>query len=321
VSASDEIPVIEIVPLAKGETSSYAAFTFPALRPLLDEERAVRPVILGARSGPDAVGLSFGLAAPDRKFELLSLYVSPLWRGQGIGVRLLSTLEEHYRTRGYGLGAHFFTVHEEDQSFARFLMRQGWSRPAIRQLVCQTTTDLILASPLQAFARLPRDYRIVGWAEVTPAQKRAIRERNDREPGWYPGELDPFRHEQDCSMETSIALVSGDAVVGWLFSHVLNDNTLRMTCSFVAKELERAGRVLHLWWEAGMRQHTRTTLRRSIWTVPVIYDSHIRFIFRRVKPWMESVFYACTSTKRFDEIEMPAASDRSSSIDRHDRSS
>jgi hypothetical protein len=101
-------------------------------------------------------------------------------------------------------------------------------------------------------------------------------------------------------MDTSIALVSGDAVVGWLFSHVLDENTLRMTCSFVAKELERAGRVLYLWREAAARQCARTTLRRSIWTVPVTYDSHIRFVLRRVKPWMESVSYACTSIKCID---------------------
>lgn len=304
--------MIEVVPLERGETAPYASFTFPALRPLLDGERTIRPVILGARSGPDAVGLTWGLAAPDRQFELLSLYVAPLWRGQGIGARLLAALEGHYQAQGCVLGAHFFTIAENETGPARFLMGQGWSRPTIRQVICQTTTELILASPLSAFARLPRGYRIIGWAEVTPEQKEAIRERSAREPGWYPDQLDPFRHEPDCQMETSIALLYGDGVVGWLFSHVLDENTLRMTCSFVAKELERMGRVLHLWWEAGVRQDARTTLKRTIWTVPVSYGNHVQFVMRHVKPWMESFAYACTSIKRFGESAAPDASDRSS---------
>ncbi len=303
--------MIKVLPLAASQTAPFAAFTFPALRPLLDAERPIPSVMFGAWADEDPVGLSFGLAAPNRQFELLSLYVAPLWHGQGIGTRLLAELERHYRAKGSMLGAHFYTVSEQEPGFARFLMRRGWSPPSIRQVICQTTTELILASPLRAFARLPKGYRIIGWAEVTPAQKSAIRERTAREPGWYPDQLDPFRHQEDCLMETSIALVHGDTVVGWLFSHALDENTLRMTCSFVAKELERLGRVLHLWWEAGVRQDAQTRMKRTIWTVPVAYGEHVRFVMRHIKPWMESVSYACTSIKRFDDEAMPAASDRS----------
>ncbi|MGH7096099.1 MAG: GNAT family N-acetyltransferase [Stellaceae bacterium] len=303
--------MITIALLDRDQRAPYSAFTFPDFRPLLEKERPTPPAVFGARSGADPIGLSLGFAAPNRQFELISLYVSPLWRGQGIGARLLRTLEDHYRAQGCVLGAHFFTVNEDDQGFARFLMRQGWSRPAIRQVICRTTPERILASPLSAFARLPQGYRIVGWAEVTEAQKAAIRERRQCGPGWYPDELDPFRHERDCLIDTSIALLFGDAVVGWLFSHVLDENTLRMTCSFVSKELERSGRVLHLWWEAGVRQDRLTTLKRSIWTVPVAYGNHVRFVVRHVKPWMESFAYACTAIRRFDAPQAPAASNRS----------
>ncbi|HEX3864717.1 MAG TPA: GNAT family N-acetyltransferase [Stellaceae bacterium] len=304
--------MIEVRRLEAAETAAFASFTFPLLRPLLDHERPVRPVMVGARAEDDPVGLSVGLAAPNRQFELLSLYVAPLWRGQGVGERLLLELEKHYRAEGCVLGAHFLTIKEEEPEFARFLMRHGWGRPTIRQVICQTTTELILASPLRAFARLPRGYRIIGWEDVTPAQKDAIRERTTREPGWYPDQLDPFVHERDALMSTSIALVHGDTVVGWLFSHILDDNTLRMTCSFVAKELERVGRVLHLWWEAGVRQDAYTSMKRTIWTVPVAYGGHVQFVIKHVKPWMETFSYACTSIKRFDEPPVSATSDQSS---------
>lgn len=302
--------MITIASLDRDQRAPYGAFTFPTFRPLLEQERPP-PAVFGARSGADPIGLSFGFAAPNRQFELISLHVSPLWRGQGIGARLLGALEDHYCAQDCVLGAHFFTLNEDDQGFARFLMRRGWSRPAIRQVICRTTTERILASPLSAFARLPRGYRIVGWAEVTAGQKTAIRERSAHEPGWYPDELDPFRHERDCLLDTSIALLFGDSVVGWLFSHALDENTLRMTCSFVSKELERSGRVLHLWWDAGVRQDRLTTLKRSVWTVPVTYGNHVRFVMRHVKPWMESFAYACTSVKHLDGSGATAASDRS----------
>lgn len=304
--------MIEVAPVPTSQVASFAAFTFPALQPLLDADRAIPPAIFGARAEADPVGLSFGLMAPNRQFELMSLYVAPLWRGQGIGTRLLAAIEQHYRGEGCILGAHFFSVTEEEPGFAKFLVRRGWSRPSIRQVICQTTTELILTSPLKAFSRLPKGYRIIDWAEVTPEQKVAIRRRSEAEPGWYPEQLDPFRHEQDCLMDTSIALVSSDdAVVGWLFSHALDDDTLRMTCSFVAKELERVGRVLHLWWAAGVRQDARTGMKRTIWTVPVSYGQHVKFVLKHVKPWMEQVSYACTAIKRFEDAETPAATDRS----------
>lgn len=310
--------MVEVRRLAPDETAPFAAFTFPLLRPLLDDAtRPVRAIAWGAYDGGDPVGLAFGMAAPDRQFELLSLYVAPLWVGQSIGSRLLQALEEHYRGEGCELGVHFFTIRENEHDFARFLMYRGWSKPTIRQVICQTTPKLILASPLKACAHLPRSairdgYRIIGWAEVTPEQRATIHERSRREPGWYPDQLNPFRHEQDCLLDTSIALMHDDDVVGWLFSHVLDERTLRMTCSFVAKELEPRGRVLHLWWAAAARQDSRTPLTRSIWTVPISYSAHVQFVIKRVKPWMESFSYACTSIKRYDTAEFPAASDRSS---------
>ena len=301
--------MITVAQLDRSEAAAYADFTFPSLRPLIDAEREPPPFLLGAHADGDPIGFAVGLAAPNRQFDLISLYVAPLWRRQGIGSRLLRAIEEHYRAEGCTLGAHFYTISETDRSAAHFLIANRWSRPTVRQVICQTTTALILGSPLRAFARLPRGYKIVGWGEVSAAQKAAIRERSTREPDWFPAQLDPFVNERDCVIDVSIALLHGDAVVGWLFSHAIDAQTLRMTCSFVAKELQRLGRVLHLWWEAGVRQDARTTMQRTIWTIPVAYGNHVQFVLKHVKPWMEAVSYACTSLRCFDDPESVARED------------
>ncbi len=287
----------QLLHLSRDGASAFAHLTFPLLRPALLEDRGKPLVIAGVVADDEPVGLAFGMGGSEQWFELVSIYVAPFFRNQGIGTRLLETIEQGFAKDGYRRGAHFLTIWEDDHSLVLFLVRRRWSRPALRQIVCKTNLDLAYQTPWLVRARLPAGYRIISWHEVTADQRAAMARRNARENPWFPADVDPFHFEPDCHRETSVGLLKGDRVVGWVITHVLDRTTLRWTCSYVSDDLQGAGRILPLWWEVAQRQRARTDMERFIWTVPVTLPRMVRFARRRMRPWLLSLGYACTMAK------------------------
>lgn len=283
------------------EAESLTEYTFPAMRHALTTKALDRRVIAAAHSADDPIGLAFGVGNEERAFELASVYVSPFWRRQGVGRRLLEAVEHGFQERGYDLGVHLFTVGADEHDAARFLVQCGWARPAVRQVVCLTDMERTYRSPLPRLGRMPPGYQAIRWCDLSPAQRAGIVERHRREAPWYPEDLSPFLYEPGCAQETSLALVKGSSdgeVVGWVISHVIDDDTVRYTCSFVSQELQHAGRIMPLWWATAQRQAERTRFSRVIWTVPVQHASMATFATRRMKSWMIFFGYACTAVKR-----------------------
>lgn len=82
----------------------YEAFTFPSLqtRWQTQPQRGELMGISAAATG-EIVGLAIAELLPDQTAELLSLYVLPICRQQGIGTRLLKYLERSLAERNYCL--------------------------------------------------------------------------------------------------------------------------------------------------------------------------------------------------------------------------
>jgi GNAT superfamily N-acetyltransferase len=116
--------MVEIRYLEVPEAESFSEFTFPATRKFLSEPVRWQRIIVGAVDDDCPVGLAFALGE-NEVFELMSVYVTPLLRHQGIGRRLLADVEQPYREVGYKRAWHCFTVPAEDPGAARFLLRCG----------------------------------------------------------------------------------------------------------------------------------------------------------------------------------------------------
>lgn len=290
--------MIAVETLSPEAASAYASLTFPARRDLVTAPPADREMVfVGAAAEGEPVGFAFGMGGPEGQFEVISFYVTPFYRGRGLSRALLEALESAFVTRGYRMGVHFFTVDAEDQAYARFLLNNGWSRPTLRQVVC--TTDLAHAyqTPWLVRARVPKNCEVRRWREVSETERATLRARKEAEPGFYPDGLDPFFYEADCHEDTSLALLKDEAVVGWVITHVLDERTLRWTCSYVTEALQGSGRMLPLWWEVAQRQKRHTGLDRFIYTAPVDQPRMVRFALRRMRPWLLSLGYACVTTK------------------------
>lgn len=289
---------IDIRTLDRPEVPSFAGLTFPAMRHLVEAPPEREMVYIGAASGDGSpVGLAFGMAGPDDIYELISAYVGPFYRNLGIGTELVNRLHDAFAERGYPTGVQLFTLDADDQSYGRFLMRCGFARPFIRQLVCKTTLDLAESTPWLVGAQAPEGYRIALWAEMDEDARTNLQARKAADPDLFPDTLNPFDFEEDCDLSTSVVLLQGDQIVGWIITHALDDEILRWTCSWVLTSIQGAGRIIPLWWEAVQRQRRETDLPRFIWTVPMEEPRMAKFATRRMRPWLETMGYACTAVR------------------------
>lgn len=285
---------------------AYEHFVFPALRfPLFEPEDKDLVIAAALDADEQATGLAFGWGAPNGAFELISIYVAPLLRRQGIGAQLLAAVEQRFAAKGYTLGVHKYSLPANDQGFARFLMGQGWLYPTVRQLICKGDLEGFCGTRWYR-VRLPKDFALKAWSELTDAERAGIAERSAREPNWYARDQDPFVYEIDCHEPTSVALLKDGTVVGWVLTHVRDGmDSLRWTVSFVAPELSSAGHIVHLWQEAARRQRERTNLKHLIWGVPLTHPRMLGFVQRRMGKHLLSTAYACTSVKPLDAVQAP----------------
>ena len=284
--------------LMPSEVADFSSLTFPMYRHLLTDPQVREIVCAGAVAGDGTpVGLALGMGGPNGEFEMISIHVLPFWRRSGLGRALQDALCDAFATRNYRLAVHFFTVDADDQGFAKFLAACSWRKPIVRQLVCRTDLARAFETPWLRDAPLPDGYSVIAWGEIGAAARVDLKARHAANPSLWPASLDPFHHETGCDQTTSLALLRGDEVVGWVLTHPLDDDTLRWTCSWVIDGLQGAARIVPLWWQVARRQRETSTRPNFIWTVPMEQPRMARFATRRMRPWLDSLGYACTAVR------------------------
>jgi GNAT superfamily N-acetyltransferase len=293
--------MIELRHLEPCNAHPLSHFTFPATRKYLLEPVRFQRFIVGAFDDDVPVGLAFGVGEPPG-FQLISLFVTPLLRRQGIGRKLLAAVETHFVRLNYQRAWHFFTVPQDDHGAARFLLKCGWPKPVVRQVVC--TADLAQARrvPWLTGIQMPHGYTIVRWQDAGEHERGEIRARLQRQPRSDPAApsdlpdlLDPFICDEGFEAETSLALLDRTGVVGWLITHRFDDETLRVTCANIWPELRRGALLVPLMRELVERQARKTPFTRIIWATPVVMRDMMLFEHYRMRPWLSSLGYACVA--------------------------
>lgn len=294
---ASSVPSIRVFEVGAGDLGPFADLTFPAVRkaiaPLID-----RTVAVGAMDGDLPVGLALGMAGPAQDFELLSVFVPALMRRQGIGSALLKRLEQRFLAMGARLGVHHLTVDPHHQDSVRFLMKNGWHKPVMTKLICHSTMDNAFQTPWLVRATVPERYAIVDWTAVSARARRAIVAGIGT---WVPEDLNPYNFEEGCHAPTSVALLdkaADEAVCGWVITHLIDEDTLRWTCSFVDQAAQSSGRIVPLWLACAKRQRAMNGPQRFIYTIPVEKPRMAQFAVRRMRPWLTALHLACTTHKR-----------------------
>jgi GNAT superfamily N-acetyltransferase len=292
--------------LAPSQRSGYRTMTFPAYRHLL----APRPA--PAAGGPGALAVAASLfgrpqglalaglppAGSGEDPRLLSLYVQPVARRQGVGTGLLRHLQDELAGRGdTRLTTSYIAGRPAIPFFEKALANAGWKPPATRAWNLRFTRDEARGVPWFQKYELGPDFEMFPWAELGEAERQELL-RSQEETGWIAEDLVPWKFDAELEPFLSLGLRHRGQVVGWVLYHVIAADTVRMACVYVRPDLQRLGKILPVFSESLDR------LRRTpyVWVSAVTRSHHPRmhrFFERWCGPWASFLEECRESEKTF----------------------
>ncbi len=272
--------------------AQYRVMTFPAYRGLLDFNSAdVAPLAIGTLQNDAPSGLALLVASPSAgAAELLSIFVAPRFRRSGIALELMQRTLAYCKTHCIqNISASYMSGQDSTQALENIFNKTGWTAPQTRMLVVRCSLDSIKSAPWLNRYALPKGYEVLPWAQVTAAEREALRVSNLEKP-WIAPDLVPFDVEENYEPVTSVALKVNGAIVGWCLTHAV-DGLLRFTCAFVRKDLQRLGRLLLLWDEVVARM-PQAGCSVGMWTIRLSSKGMIAFASKHMQPY--SIFFGET---------------------------
>ena len=283
---------------------AYQPFTFPLYRSRLQAIKFTPSTvaIAAADAANQPIGLALAEIRPDgQSVEVLSIFVKPIYRQQGVGTALFNRLAAELRRRGCTT-AHLVYTSGQPTTLAleRMLQKGNWTSPQPRMLVCKTSLDRIVQAPWMQRSALPSSYQICRWTEVTPAERFDIQQRQ-KLLSWIPPDLVPFHYEQNLEPLNSLGLRYQGQVVGWMITHRLAPDTIRYTCSFVREDLQKMGRISPLYVNAIQAQN-QMNIAKGIWTVPFCHASMVQFVKKRMASYMNELEETRSSYQRLEPV-------------------
>jgi GNAT superfamily N-acetyltransferase len=274
-----------------GEAVLYSRFTFPLYRGwMLKNGLDDLTVAIGVESEGIPIGLAVGKIDKETKcVELLSICVDKAHRKRGIGSELAKLFELQSFLNGCrSITVSYTTDFDSENVFEYLLKKFKWQEPKVNQLICKGDTNDFNTPWLNRGYRLPPSFELFPWSEITEEEREEIIQSQKTEQ-WIPNDLIPFKYEAGLEPLNSLGMRYRNKVIGWLITHRLEEDTIRYTCSFVHKDVQRMGRIVPMYVEAIRRQVRFLPGSKAIWTVPIIHQGMISFVNKHMKPYLKSV--------------------------------
>jgi GNAT superfamily N-acetyltransferase len=274
----------------------WTAMTYPVHRrllPLLGSESAtddgIRPIACTARMGDRPVGLALAQmpTADEPAAEVLSIYVAPDLRGQGIATALVQGLEEELANRGIPciLGVYMTSL-PTVPALERISVKRGFTEPVRRTIVVRATPEEAATTLWYRRARMPADSTIFPWTELTPDERETM-QRTQAESGWIHPDLEPWRFDNGFDPQSSVGMRRDGAVVGWVINHRIAPNMVRFTVSFIRGDLARRGGIFPLY--VASLERLRGTGATCTFVTASQFESMTKFVIKRCAPFVSFV--------------------------------
>ena len=231
------------------------ALLFPDLSRKQDR---IRKLMCGVVASVDRtpVGLilaTFGKTNDEARVH--SFRVHPDHQNKGVGRTLLTTLEENLRIAGCKMLDGSFRQHWQSVPVLRKILAEcDWTIPDEELIMVKGKAANVLKLFMDTDLELPEGFSIKPFVGLSNVQKAKIRRRKQEED-WYPDVLDPFIYGESINPVTSLALMHGEEVVGWVMSHLIANGLNEFTSLFIDREV-RSYKLAHLLMrETIYRQH------------------------------------------------------------------
>jgi GNAT superfamily N-acetyltransferase len=169
-------PIVQYQPLQNltvQQSLSYNHLSFPKIQRRWSRQQPKGQLVgIVADVGGEKVGLVLAeifLSQPQTKpeAEVISLFVLPDYRHQGIGTGLIKTLEMGLTALGCGLMKLFYkSTAITNLALEPLLKRQNW-QTQVNFLLGKTTTEKVSQAPWLKKYPLPNKFTVFPWSELT----------------------------------------------------------------------------------------------------------------------------------------------------------
>lgn len=306
-------PRPDIINLDASMACQLGDMTFPAYRHLLNlqvqrrhqdeaDRRLIQPLALAAVYAGQVIGLALIELPTEAGFrpELLSIFVRPIARRRGVAQWLLAATEQVLLRLGHSeVMTVYMTGKPSIATFERLLAKRGWQTPHQRMITVRFEAEKLAGAEWINKYQPRAGYRIGAWSDVTAAEREQL-QLDNQQHGWIASDLEPWSHDEyGYEPITSVAIYRHDAIVGWLINHLLDEETVRYTCSFIRPDLARAGGILPAYVESFARLRA-AGFKRGMFVTPLHHPAMMRFAERYFGPWASFMGQTRGSSKLLD---------------------
>jgi GNAT superfamily N-acetyltransferase len=296
----------DLSPLAAPVNGELYEMTFPAYHHLLElrpaarhpnlgEERAVQAFGWVARQQGRPVGLALAeapLPGDAAEPQLLSLFVRPEARQQGIATALVAAVETTARELGHRrLGAVYTSGKPAIGWMERIFAARGWDPPRPGSLVATFAPQDALDSERYRPTLLrgyQRGLEIFPWSELRPGELDEIK-KSDEEQHWIAPQLNPWQYDARHLDASSVGARWEGQVVGWVLNHRVSKDQVRWSISYMHPALSRRGKVVALYHASLSRLVEEGSCRLCTFTTPFSYGPMAAFAERWIAPFARSL--------------------------------
>ena len=235
--------------LTEATLAPYADLTYPSLAPGSTAWRKIKGELLGisASQNGNLVGLALAECRADRTARLVSIFISPPLRRQGIGTGLLVHLSTLLQKQGLtSISVHYQAPHHQPSPLDRILPRLGWSIPLQTFLLLKGEAEQLASINWLERFPLPEAYQLVPWRADFAANAEKLQVEDDLIRAIQSSQLEA---------QASTALIHHDTLVGWVLVDRTSANATRISSLFVEKGHRARGQGLSLLTTAFRKQH------------------------------------------------------------------
>jgi GNAT superfamily N-acetyltransferase len=267
------------VRLGPDQRARYAGLTYPRYQRYL-----AMPEAQGAFAyGIDILGAPAALALGvivGRYAEVLSVVVTDLWRGQGLGRTVAEALLAEFARRG-ALGAVAAWVDDGgNPAWTALAGRLGFAEWRQPQHVCVLDIVRSLSVPWISRNRLGADFRMIAYADLPEGAYDTLPAPGSPED-WIPKDLRPPRTLPERQRELSLALLRGDRLVAWVLAERQSSDTTLSPVSYADPALRALAPIIPLYREY-VRRSGEIGARYVRFTVPPVHGGMAQLFLRRI---------------------------------------
>jgi GNAT superfamily N-acetyltransferase len=273
----------------------WTRMTFPYYRGLLalvgtgqTTTRGQQPFACTATISGRPIGLALAQRAPaiPPTAEVVSLFVDPAARGQGIATAMLACLEDVALRHGITeLSGTYMTDRPNVEAVERVLAKRGFEEPTVRMIVFKFAPEDARKCAWYRRARMPAGATIFKWSELTREELARLRQ-SQLERRWIHPKLEPWSADPNFDAISSVGMRKDGEIVGWVINHRLSPDMVTFSTAFMRPDLARMGASFPL-YVASLEPLMGTGVLCTFVTNAEDFADMARFMLRRGAPFAQ----------------------------------